>query len=132
MIILYFCLICFHVFFLHGSYRFDNLLFKDFSGTFQGLLTTFKGSIYTGTIEIFSTVAPKKQYLKVQIMSFNQMKTTISSAIFTIHLRKTKVNTFPASSYISLMALPVKWGGYTRQLGKKSLKAWLKTLNKKH
>ena len=38
------------------------------------------------------------------------MKTTISFAIFTIHLRKTKVNTFRASSYISLMALPVKWG----------------------
>ena len=43
-------------------------------------------------------------------MSFNQMKTTVSFAIFTIRLRRTKVNTFRASSYISLMALPVKRG----------------------
>ena len=43
---------CFYIgpLLLHGSYRFDNLLFKDFSRTFQGLLTTFKESVYTGTI----------------------------------------------------------------------------------
>jgi len=38
------------------------------------------------------------------------MKTTISLAVFTICLRRTKVNTVCASSYISLMALPVKRG----------------------
>ena len=58
------------------------------------------------------------------------MKTTISFAIFTIRLR-TKVNTFRASSYISFMALPVKKGLH-KTTGKKSLKAWLKALNKKH
>ena len=46
------------------TYRFDDLVFKDFSRTFQGLLTVFKESISTSTtshISIFKTnvsVAP--------------------------------------------------------------------------
>ena len=44
----------------HGSYRFDDLLFKDFSRTFQGLLTTFKESLSTGTISHFFHSHSKK------------------------------------------------------------------------
>ena len=44
----------------HGSYRFDDLLFKDFSRTFQGLLTIFKESVSTGTISHFFHSHSKK------------------------------------------------------------------------
>lgn len=43
----------------HGSYRFDDLLFKDFSRTFQGLSTIFKESISTRTISHFSSYSKK-------------------------------------------------------------------------
>ena len=45
---------------VHGSYRFDDLLFKDFSRTFQGLLIIFKESIPTGTISHFFYSHSKK------------------------------------------------------------------------
>ena len=45
---------------LHGSYRFDDLSFKDFSRTFQGLLIIFKESISAGTISHFFYSHSKK------------------------------------------------------------------------
>ena len=44
----------------HGSYRFDDLSFKDYSRTFQGLLIIFKESISTGTISHFFYSHSKK------------------------------------------------------------------------
>jgi len=43
-----------------GSYKFDDLLFKDFSRIFQGLFTMFKESVSTGTIITFLPSHSKK------------------------------------------------------------------------
>ena len=71
----------------HGSYRFDDLLFKDFSRTFQGLSTIFKESISTRTISHFSSyskkaisvsannvIQPKDRIMKNYSFSFSSME----------------------------------------------------------
>ena len=72
---------------MHGSYRFDDLLFKDFSRTFQGLSTIFKESISTRTISHFSSyskkaisvsannvIQPKDRIMKNYSFSFSSME----------------------------------------------------------
>ena len=72
---------------IHGSYRFDDLLFKDFSRTFQGLSTIFKESISTRTISHFSSyskkaisvsannvIQPKDRIIKNYSFSFSSME----------------------------------------------------------
>ena len=72
---------------MYGSYRFDDLLFKDFSRTFQGLSTIFKESISTRTISHFSSyskkaislsannvIQPKDRIIKNYSFSFSSME----------------------------------------------------------
>ena len=72
---------------MYGSYRFDDLLFKDFSRTFQGLSTIFKESISIRTISHFSSyskkaisvsannvIQPKDRIIKNYSFSFSSME----------------------------------------------------------
>ena len=78
------------------SYRFDDLLFKDFSWTFQGHLTIFKESISTGTMSQFfhshskkeipvsanNVVQPKDGIVLNHSFSFSSIVNAISSLTF--------------------------------------------------
>ena len=56
----------------HGSYSFDDLLFKDFSRTFQGLITIFKESISTGTISTWYKISISTMMIQNQMSIVSQ------------------------------------------------------------
>ena len=141
----------------HGSYRFDDLLFKDFSRTFQGLSTIFKESISTRTISHFSSyskkaisvsannvIQPKDRIMKNYSFSFSSMElnflskeTRSLSLSFADRLKAFAwVNKFYTSQL--LRATFTSWfhlprGGLNNAPGiPQRRRGYLDTLNKKH